>query len=60
MHDLWLFVFDGEDYGLNDCRELLGFEFDHAEGAVLDDVEHKQKEALSEFRERDEIIFDHL
>ncbi len=60
FHYLRLLVLHGENDGLNDGEKLLRLELDHAWCTVLDDVENKHEEAFSEFRKRNEIIFDHL
>lgn len=60
LHYLRLLVLHGENDGLNDGEKLLRLEFDHTWRTALDDAENEYKETLSEFRKRNEIIFDHL
>lgn len=60
LHTLRLFMLNGKDDGEDDCLESLRIELNHTLSAISNDVMHELEEAFSEFRERNEVIGNHI
>ena len=60
LHNLSLCVLDAKKDRVDDCLELLGFETEHTNLAVVDNAVDELEEADSEVRIVEEIILNNL